>query len=129
MASDGNGKNVKEVKVSALDRCIQTAIGDGRTVGDDDDPARTKFPNVWEWMSKIYIGVDRMRQPATISITLGPTGVLVSINDRDLASNCSAACLHLEDAFIALERALSAPVAQIRSYGRKEPKLRKRSSG
>ena len=129
MASDRNEKNGKEVKLSALDRCIQTAIGDGRTVGDDDDPARTKYPNLWEWLSKIYIGLDRVRTPATITVSLGPAGVLVNINDRDLSVNCGATCLHLDDAFVALERALSATVAPIRSYGKKEPRLRKRNSG
>jgi len=129
VASDKSEKNGKEVRLSALDRSIQTAIGDGRTVGDDDDPGKTKYPALWEWLSRIYIGLDRVRTPATITISLGPSGVLVNVNDRDLCVNCGSTCLHLDDAFMSLERALTSSVPPIRSYGKKEPRLRKKSSG
>lgn len=115
-------------KLSALDRAIQSAMGEGRTVGRDDDPAATKYPTLWDWLTRIYVGVGHVRQPATLSITLGPSGVLVSISDRDLGVSCGASCDHLDDALAAIEAALSSPTAPIRSWGKKEPKLRKRNT-
>lgn len=119
----------KEPKLSALDRAIQSAIGEGRVLGREDDPARTKYPALWEWLSRVYIGIDRVRTPATVTITLGPEGVLVQVTDRDLSVSCGASCPHLDDALTALESSLTSAVPPVRSWGRKEPKLRKRSSG
>lgn len=116
-------------KLSALDRAVQTAMGEGRAVGNDEDPARKKYPALWEWLSRIYIGIGHVRQPATVSVTLGPCGVLVSVSDKDLGVSCGAVCPNLDEAFQALEDALSAEVAPIRSWGKKEPRLRKRNSG
>lgn len=121
VSKDDNGR-----RLSALDRAIQTAIGDGRTVGSDTDPGRDKYPALWEWLSRIYIGLDRVKTPATITIALGPTGVLISLSDRDLGVSCGAVCEHIDDSFAALERALTAAVAPVRSWGKKEPRLRKK---
>jgi hypothetical protein len=119
----------KEKRMSALDRAIQSAVGDGRTLGRDDDPARVALPALWEWLTKIYIGIDRVRTPATISIKLGPEGVLVSISDRDLGVSLGATCPHLAGALEALEAALTCEVPAVVSWGKKEPKLRRRNSG
>jgi|SRR5579864_6488 len=115
--------------LSALDRAIQSAMGTGRKLGREDDPAAVKFPALWDWLSRVYIGTDRLRQPATISVALGPEGCLVTITDRDLGVSCSAACPHLEGVLEALEKALTADVPAVRSWGKKEPKLRKRQQG
>jgi hypothetical protein len=116
----------KMERVSALDRALQAAMGEGRAVGADDDPAKTKYPTLWDWLSRIYVGVGHVRQPATITLALGPSGVLVSIRDVDLGVSCGAVCPHLDGALSALEDALTADVPPIRSWGRKEPRLRKR---
>jgi len=117
-----------EVRLSALDRAVQTAIGDGRVVGADDDPAKEKYPALWDWLSRIYIGLDRVRTPATLTIQLGPSGVLISLADRDLGVSCGAVCEHLDNALPAMEAALTATVPPLRSWGKKEPRLRKRNS-
>jgi len=114
-------------KPTALQRAIESAMGEGRSVGADDDPAKTKYPELWQWLSNIYVRTDRLRTPATVSVTLGPSGALVTVSDRDLAVSCSAACEHLDDVFAALEKALTSDVQNIRSWGKKEPKLRKRT--
>jgi len=120
-------KEKTERPLSALERVLQTALGKGQSVGADDDPAATKFPTLWEWLSRIYVGNDHLRQPATISLSLGPTGVLVSIRDQDLGVSCGATCQHLEGIFQALEDSLSADVPPIRTFKNKEPKLRRRA--
>jgi len=117
-----------EKKPSALDRAIAQAVGDGRTLGADADTAREKYPAVWEWMSRVYIGTDKVRTPASVTISLGPTGVLVRIADRDLMVSCGASCEFLDDALSALEKALTADVPPIVSWGKKEPRLRKRGN-
>jgi len=122
------GDQQKEDKyASALDRAIQSAMGQGRVVGRDDDPAKTDFPALWDWMSRIYIGIDKVRTPAAISIRFGPEGILVSISDRDLGVSMDACCPHLGDVFKAIEAGLTAAIPPIKSWGKKEPKLRKRN--
>jgi len=118
-----NGK-----RPSALDRAVQSAMGEGRKVGSDDDPARLLYPTLWDWMSRIYIGMTNVRTPARITITLGPSGVLIDVSDRDLGVSCGACCENMQDAFAALEAALNASPSPIRSWGKKEPKLRKRGN-
>lgn len=118
----------RKPRVSALDRAIQTAMGTGRALGREDDPFRSKYPSVWDWLTRIYIGTNQVRTPATITIRLGPEGCLVSMRDVDLGVSVSAACPNLEDAYEALEAALTADVPPIQSWGKKEPRLRKRGN-
>ena len=129
MANDKDGVGTNGKRISALDRAVQSAMGEGRAVGSDHDPAREKYPVLWEWLSKIYIGVAHVRSPATVTLTLSPSGVQASVSDRDLGVSCSAVCEHLDDALSALEAALTSSVPPIRSWGKKEPKLRKRNTG
>jgi len=128
MAKAKDEQDGKDRRPSALDRAVLSAMGQGRVVGADTDPAREKYPTLWEWLSRIYVGVGHVRTPARISITLGPSGVLVDVSDRDLGVSCGASCEHLDDALSALEAALSGPLPPIRSWGKKEPKLRKRNT-
>lgn len=116
-------------KLSALDRLIQEAMGAGKTFGREDDPARKKYPEVWRWLSTCYLGRDHIKQPATLSIRLGPEGVLASLVDRDLAVSVEVTCAGLGDVLAALETALTGPNPPVRSYGRKEPHLRRRKAG
>lgn len=124
---EANGKPRKEDrKLSALDRAIMAAIGDGRKVGRDDDPASESFPQLWEWLTKTDGGKDHIMQPAVISIQLGPEGCLATITHRDLRISCSAACPHLGGALEALQAQLASPIPPIRTWGKDEPHLKKR---
>lgn len=118
----------KDKHLSSLDRAIQMAMGEGRQVGREDDPAKDTFPALWEWISRIYIGKDRLKQPATITISLAPEGVLVRLNDRDLGCGAAVVCPHLQDAFQQLNAALEGPNPPFTFYGKKEPQLRKRKT-
>lgn len=113
-------------KPSALDKLIQEAMGEGKTFGNADDPARQRWPQVWEWLSRCYVGRDNIKQPAVLSIRLGPQGVLASLVDRDLAASVNVSCLTLESVFQAIEDALTGPNPPLSTWGRKEPRLRKR---
>jgi hypothetical protein len=119
--AEKNGK-----KLSALDRAIQTAMGEGRHVGADDDPAAKKYPQLWEWLSRIYLPGDLMRQPSSLTITLTPTGVQVSVYDRDIGQSVVTTCAHLDDAIKTMEEELNKDNPQIRNSGKKEPQLRRR---
>jgi len=121
----GKGKP-GERKLSALDRAILQAIGDGVRVGLEDDPARETMPNLWEWLTRTDGGQDHVMQPAVVSIQLGPEGVLVTVTHRDLKRSVGAACLHLGQALEALEATLALPNPPIRSWGKEDAHLRKR---
>lgn len=116
-------------KLSALDRAIQQAMGEGRSVGSEDDPARERWPNLWEWLARIYVGEDRMMQPGSISIMLGPEGAIATVSNRDLQMRVPVATPHLGDVFDALEKELAKERPNIQSWGKTEPRLRKRKSG
>lgn len=113
-------------RLSALDRAVMAAIGDGRKVGREDDPAKERYPDLWEWLTKTEGGRDYIMQPAVISIQLGPEGVLASLTHRDLRVTCGVACLHLGDVLAALQAALTCENPPLRSWGKDEPRLRKR---
>ncbi len=129
MASDKNGP--PERKLSALDRMLLQALGEGRTVGLADDPARKLYPTLWDWLSKTDGGTDFILQPAILSVQLGPEGALASMTHRDLKVSCSVACPYLADFLACLEAALSSSNPPLRSWG-KDPqvqlKKRKRKS-
>jgi hypothetical protein len=115
-----------EPQLSHLDRLVQQAMGADRKLGSEDDPARKKFPALWEWLSRIYVGRDNIKQPAVLSIRLGPQGVLVTLTDRDLSVSFDMSCAHLQDTFAAMEAAIVAPNPPMRNWGKREPSVRKR---
>lgn len=115
-----------EKKPSALQRALEAAIGAGRTVGLESDPAREKWPALWEWLTATGEGTEFLMQGASISINLGPEGVFASITHRDMGVTCSIAVLHLHEVFEGLDAALASPNPPIRTWGKTEPMLRKR---
>lgn len=122
--SDNSGPDRKP---SALDRAIAAAIGEGRTVGREDDPAKAKWPRLWQWLTLTTDPSGRyVISPGVISISLGPEGVNISVTLRDLKYSCTAGCLHLADALQTLEEALGVDGPHLRTWGKDEPVLRKR---
>jgi len=129
VAKGDNGRPDKpDHRLSALDKAIQTAIGQRRKVGRDDDPARELYPDLWDWLTRTGDGGDHVMQPASMSVQLGPEGVLVTLTHRDLGVSCSVACPMLADVLSTLQAALACPDPPIRNWGKTEPKLRKRRS-
>lgn len=115
-----------ERHLSTFDLQILHAIGEGKNLGSDGDPAIIQWPNLWQWLSTVYAGKEYVKQPANMTIRLGPAGVLVAVVDRDLSVSCETSCQFVGQAFDAIEAVLATPSAPIKSWGRKEPKLRKR---
>jgi len=118
------GKKTK--RVSPIDRMVAEAIAGDREIGLPTDPAKGKFPLLWEWITKTCIGKDYVKQPARISVTMGPEGFIASVSDTDLAQSLTATGAHLEDCFQALETALELPNPPFVAWGKKQPTLRKR---
>jgi len=116
----------KEQRLSPLDRAIQQAMGEGRVVGNPEDPAKDRWPELWRWLTTIYVGRDEMKQPPSISIKAAPGGVVISLTDRDLGITVDAFVAHLEDAIDALEASLNSETPTMRAWSNKEPTLRKR---
>lgn len=126
MAS-ASGSNDRPRKPSPLQRAIDAAIGEGRTVGREDDPARERYPRIWEWLTLTTDPDNRyIISPGTISISLGPEGVNISCTLRDLKYSCTAGALSLLDALDALEEAMGREGPHLRTWGKDEPHLRKR---
>jgi len=118
----------RERNLSSLDRVIQQAMGDGKTVGNPDDPAKEKWPQLWDWLTRIYVGVDKIKQPATVFITMGPGGVMARMSDRDLSYSVGVNVPNLADVFDALENQLQLGTIGVGTWGKKDPIIRKRKS-
>lgn len=112
--------------MSALDRQIQQALGEGKVLGNDDDPAREKLPALWDWLSRVYVGHGHVKQPAVVTIRLAHGGVMATVTDRDLCVSVDVATPYLTDILAAMDRALANPSTPLRTWGKKEPNLRKR---
>ena len=115
-----------ERKLSALDRAVEQAIGDGREVGNPEDPAKERWPELWQWLTRIYVGKDKLVTPASLSIRMVTGGVAVSCSHRDLAVAVSCTTPLLADVLDAIEKALADPSTPLASWGRKEPTTRTR---
>jgi len=116
----------KDKPQSSLDRVIQQAMGDNRTVGRIDDPAVDRWPELWKWLSTIYVGRDKMKQPATLTITLQPDGCSAKIVDKDMGCTVNVSCAHLVNILDECEAALNRPDLPVTIWGKKEPALRTR---
>jgi hypothetical protein len=116
----------KDKPLSALQREVLQAMGEGRSIGLEDDPAREQFPALWEWLSTIYVGRDRIKQPASLTLTLVPGGVNVRLMDRDLCCSVEVTCRFLADALTSINENLISQNPGIKNWGKKEPHLRQR---
>jgi len=113
-------------ELTHLERLIGQAIGQERALGREDDPAREKYPHLWEWLTTIYVGQDYIKSPATIRIAMGPDGPLITLSDADLAIGMDTHCASLEGILDHLEAELGQPAPPFKPYNKKQPTLRKR---
>lgn len=114
--------------LSHLERLIGEAIGDRRAIGLPDDPAKDTMPVLWEWLTAITAGRDYVKQPAKVTITMGPDGCLISLTDPDLTLGLECSCPFLADALTTLNAVLSGPNPPFKLWGKRQPTLRKRKS-
>lgn len=112
--------------MTGFQKAIEQALGEGRTFGAEGDPAREKYPRLWEWMTTAYLKGGYTKQPAILTVALGPEGVLVSLTDRDLCVRVETCCQSLLDALEAMEKVLCQDNPPIKNWGKREPHLRKR---
>jgi hypothetical protein len=103
-------------------------MGECKEIGSADDPARERYPQLWSWLATIYVGRDQLKNPAYLTVRLGPGGVTASLIDRDLSVLVEVSAGNLDDVLPALESALASDRPPLKSWGKKEPHLRKRRS-
>ena len=116
----------KDKTLSSLERVIQQAMGENRTVGRSDDPAVERWPELWKWLSTIYVGREKMKQSASLTITLQPDGCSAKIVDKDMGCTVNVSCAHLVNILEECEAALNRPDLPVTIWGKKEPALRTR---
>jgi len=119
----------EDKRPTVLQRAIEQAIGHEQSFGREDDPAAKKWPLLWQWLTTWEVGKNNVKTPPTITVRLGPDGVLASVNDRDLGKALDATCPHLGEVFQALEKMMASENPTIRNIGKGEPKIRKRKTG
>jgi len=120
------GKKLNGKPLTPLDRLIQGVQAEGRELGRHDDPARDKYPALWQWLTQSEAGRDYVKTPAKLTIVAGPEGFLASITDADLAVSMDCPSATMEGIYGALEASLTGGAPAIRSWGKKTASLRKR---
>lgn len=113
-------------ELSPLQRLIKEAVGGVQLLGDDDDPVRAACPLLWQWLTSTDAGPDHVKDPAKLTLTCVPGGVMVSLIDASLAVSMDVSCKMLGDTFAALEEALRAPNVPLRVWAGKKPNVRRR---
>lgn len=116
----------EQPKLSFLDRLIQQTVADERTLGRGDDPARDQLPKLWDWLTRTEAGRDHVKDPALLTIRVGPDGILATLNDRGLGYALDFNVPHLADVVKEVERQLREETFTVRVLGKGEPKVRKR---
>lgn len=115
--------------MSPLERLIAEAVGGNQQLGDDDDPVRLNCPELWRWLTCTDAGPGHVKDPAKLTITCVPGGVLVSLIDASLAVSMDVSCRTLAEVFEAVQRTLKAPNPPLRVWAGKKPTVRKRPAG
>lgn len=121
-------KDKPDRKLSVVERLIQTTMGDNRTLGRQEDAAREKYPELWEFLTKWAVSAKEMKTPAVISFRAGPDGFIASLSDRDMGLGVDVAIPNLDDAWALIEKAINDPNTVWKNWGKKEPKFRKRNT-
>lgn len=115
--------------ISAIDRLIMRAQAESEDIGNDDDAAKTTWPNLWQWMTRIDVGKNLMKEPARLAIKGIPGSFIATLSDSTLKVAVDATSESLAGIFDALEQELSRLNPVIRPYGKGEVKLKKRRKG
>jgi len=115
-----------EKPLTALDRLILHAAGDRVQLGNNSDPGRQAYPNVWEWLSRTEADSEHLKDPARMSLALVPGGVQVSLTDASFGVTVDAVSESLAGVFEALERNLASQTPTIRTWRRGEVVLKKK---
>lgn len=112
--------------LSAMDRTIQAAVSDERTLGNEEDPARESMPNLWEWLTRTKASRDHVITPGKLVITACPGGWIIQLNHADLAQSFEASSIDLGGCIAAMEVWLASPQCIPKSWGKKQPTARRR---
>jgi len=115
--------------VSAIDRLLMRAQADNEDIGNEDDAAKTTWPNLWIWLTRIDVGKNLMKEPARMAIKGVPGGFIGTLSDSTLKVAVDATSDSLAGIFDAFEAELSRINPVIRPYGKGDIKLKKRRKG
>lgn len=95
-------------------------------MGAADDPLAVAAPDLWEFLSRTDAGEGLVKDPATLKIKLTPGGAMATLTDDCYGISIDAAAQYVGGLLDALEEALTRPNATIRSWGKADPKVRKK---
>lgn len=106
--------------MSILKDIIAKRLGEGDANLPSDDEARSRWPNLWEFMTHTDAGDNKLKEPARITLSLGLGEWMIDLADQSLGVGLSAASATLQDAFDRLEKAMTAPNAPWRVWRGKD---------
>lgn len=106
-----------------IDRLIEGRKGAQKALPDDE--ARTKYPNLWAFMTRVQAGEGYEKDLASVSIRLGFGEWMVDLSDPSLELSVTASSKTLDGAMEAMEAILASPCPPIRPWKGSTGKLRK----
>jgi hypothetical protein len=80
--------------------------------GKTDDPAHSAWPELWCMMARVFLPNGKSREPARLTIQLGPQGVDMTLTDVTLGYKLVASCDHLDECFRVLQEQICRPTAR-----------------
>lgn len=114
-------------ELTPLQRLIQQATGNGHALGNYDDPMAKTCPRLWEWLSRIEVDDDHLKEPATLKLQLVPGGCQATLTDPTLGYSLDASANEIGRLFESLEAQLSSENPALRRWLRTDVVLKKKA--
>lgn len=92
----------------------------------EGDGAEVRYPVLWEFLTRTVLDEEHAKEPARLSIQMGPSCFAVELVDASFGVMVSCVAPSLETAFQAIEDTLTGPNPPLRYFRDSELKLKKR---
>lgn len=107
----GNGPGPVGESFDLFAQLRDRLLADERNLGGSDDPARQRFPAVWQALTQRIGSTGRTKQPCSIKIEATSTGFRAVVTDLTLSIGLPVEFDRLESFLGAVEKALRNPMA------------------
>lgn len=103
------GGNATPGGLSAIERLEEQLLASTEPYGLVQDPARRRWPNLWEHLTVHTTSTGRSKQVCTLSILAVPTGFQATLRDMTYSATLTVECEALEGVYAALEAEITSP--------------------
>lgn len=109
VAPVSRGGNATPGGLTAIERLEEQLLASTEPYGLVQDPARRRWPNLWEHLTVHTTSTGRSKQVCTLSILAVPTGFQATLRDMTYSATLTVECESLEGVYAALEAEITSP--------------------